>query len=237
MEKLSYIRGKEKAPAESEDGYERWAFTARQGERSVSEYYGELTEIFRELDHRDKVFMKDPEDIVSYQKDTKRLRLHIFLAGLDGDLEQIQGEILRKEFVPDLEECFALMRRETIRRATLKVEPEKFEVAVMWEMGFCRKLGQQSIIRAELLALRQGLQLAWERHFEKIIVEIDSEVVWNLVCKGNTRDHPLGCLIGDCHNLLRKPLTRQFVHILREKNSCAYKLAKMGHEMEDNLRI
>ncbi|KAG8388239.1 hypothetical protein BUALT_Bualt02G0105100 [Buddleja alternifolia] len=99
------------------------------------------------------------------------------------------------------------------------------------------QLGQQSITRAELLALREGLQLARERRFEKVIVEIDSEVVWNLVSKGNTGDHPLGCLIGDWLNLLRKPWTWQFVHILRQKNSCADKLAKMVHEMEDNLRV
>jgi len=122
-EKLSYIRGKTKPPAETEDGYEKWyaenqkvkrwllmsmtpeimkrylrlptaheiwsalskafydgsdelqvfalnqkAFTAKQSSKSLSEYYGELTEVFRELDHRDKVVMTDPEDIVAYRK-------------------------------------------------------------------------------------------------------------------------------------------------------------------------
>ena len=44
------------------------AFTTKQSGRSLSEYYGELTEIFCELDHRDKVVMKYPEDIAAYQK-------------------------------------------------------------------------------------------------------------------------------------------------------------------------
>ena len=44
------------------------AFTAKQNGKTLSEYYGELTEIFRELDHRDKVVMKDPEDIKTYQR-------------------------------------------------------------------------------------------------------------------------------------------------------------------------
>ncbi|OMO53936.1 hypothetical protein CCACVL1_28200 [Corchorus capsularis] len=88
------------------------AFSMKQGGKSLSEYYGELTEIFQELDHRDKVVMKDPDDVIAYQKSVERLRVHIFLAGLDGMFEQIRGEILRKEPVPDLEDCYAQIRRE-----------------------------------------------------------------------------------------------------------------------------
>ncbi|XP_037493735.1 uncharacterized protein LOC119370195 [Jatropha curcas] len=79
------------------------AFAARQRSRPLTEYYGELIEIFRELDHRDKIVMKDPGDVELYDKSTERLRVHIFLAGLDDDLEQVRGEILRKDIVPDLE--------------------------------------------------------------------------------------------------------------------------------------
>ena len=86
------------------------AFTTKQSGRSLSKYYGELTEFFCELDHRDKVVMKDPEDIAAYQKSIERPRVHIFLAGLGGDFEQVQGEILRKGPLPDLEECYALIR-------------------------------------------------------------------------------------------------------------------------------
>ena len=81
------------------------AFTSRQNGKSLSEYYGELTEIFQELDHRDKVVMKDPHDLISYQESVERLRIHIFLAGLDDEFEQVRGEILRKETIPDLEGC------------------------------------------------------------------------------------------------------------------------------------
>ncbi|RVW68299.1 Retrovirus-related Pol polyprotein from transposon TNT 1-94 [Vitis vinifera] len=63
-------------------------FTAKQSGRSLSEYYGELTEIFCKLDHRDKVVMKDLEDIAAYRKSIERQWVHIFLVGLDGDFEQ-----------------------------------------------------------------------------------------------------------------------------------------------------
>ncbi|KAJ0092972.1 hypothetical protein Patl1_25000 [Pistacia atlantica] len=44
------------------------AFTAKQNGRSLSVYYGELTEILQELNHRNIVVMKDPDDIIAYQK-------------------------------------------------------------------------------------------------------------------------------------------------------------------------
>ncbi|XP_071729035.1 uncharacterized protein [Rutidosis leptorrhynchoides] len=106
-------------------------FTSKQNSRTLSEYYGELSEIFQELDHRDKVTMKDPDDVEAYRKAIDRLRVHIFLAGLDDDLEQIRGEILRKESIPTLEECYALIRREVIRRQTLNGDHKYIEAAAM----------------------------------------------------------------------------------------------------------
>ncbi|KAI4348031.1 hypothetical protein L6164_008793 [Bauhinia variegata] len=107
------------------------AFTAKQNGKSLSEYYGELVEIFQELDHRDTVVMKDPDDVITYKKSIERLRVHIFLAGLDEEFDQVRGEILCKELVPGLEECHALIRREAVRRATLKEETRTSEAAAM----------------------------------------------------------------------------------------------------------
>ena len=86
-------------------------------------YYGELTEIFSELDHRDKVIMESENDVESYRKSVQRQRVHIFLAGLDGEFEQVRGEILRKDPIPELEVCYALVRRESVRRETMIEEP------------------------------------------------------------------------------------------------------------------
>ena len=41
-------------------------------------------------------------------------QVHIFFVGLDGDFEQVQGEILCKDPVPDLQECLALVQREAL---------------------------------------------------------------------------------------------------------------------------
>ncbi|CAL5368280.1 unnamed protein product [Camellia sinensis] len=75
--------------------------------------------------------MKDPDDIEAYQQSIERLRVHIFLAGLEEFFEQIRGEILRKDPVPNLEECYSLIRREVVRRTTLKGESENTEASAM----------------------------------------------------------------------------------------------------------
>ncbi|KAH9685411.1 protein kinase domain-containing protein [Citrus sinensis] len=65
-------------------------FSTKQNGQPLSKFYGELIEIFRELDHRDKVVMKDPEDVVIYRRSVERLRVHIFLAGLDEEFDQAE---------------------------------------------------------------------------------------------------------------------------------------------------
>ena len=56
--------------------------------------------------------MVDETDIASYQKLLQRQRVHIFLTGLGGDFEQVRSKILRKDPIPELEECYALVHRE-----------------------------------------------------------------------------------------------------------------------------
>ena len=85
-------------------------------------YYGDLVEIFQELDHRDRTVMKDPDDVITYRKSVKRLRVHIFLNGLDAEFEQIKGEILIKDPMLDLEEAYAYTCCDAVRRITLNNE-------------------------------------------------------------------------------------------------------------------
>ena len=49
--------------------------------------------------------MKNPNDIESYRKLIQRLRVHMFLARLDNELEQIRCEILQKDPYPELKKC------------------------------------------------------------------------------------------------------------------------------------
>ncbi|KAL5569096.1 hypothetical protein UlMin_025671 [Ulmus minor] len=63
-------------------------FITKQGEKSLYVYYGELTQMFHELDHRDRVVMKDADDLETYRKSVERKRVHMFLAGLISIFEQ-----------------------------------------------------------------------------------------------------------------------------------------------------
>lgn len=50
--------------------------------KKIFVYYGELIEIFQESNHCDKVVMKDPNNVMTYRRSIKWLRIHIFLVGL-----------------------------------------------------------------------------------------------------------------------------------------------------------
>ena len=75
--------------------------------------------------------MKDPDDVVQYAKSIERLRVHIFLNGLDVEFNQLRGEILCKDPVLDLEATYAYVRRDANRRTTLNGESDFTESAAM----------------------------------------------------------------------------------------------------------
>lgn len=54
------------------------SFSVKQNDRTLAVDYGELTEIFNELDHRDKVIMESEKDVASYQKSVQRQKGCIF---------------------------------------------------------------------------------------------------------------------------------------------------------------
>ncbi|XP_068667815.1 uncharacterized protein [Aristolochia californica] len=107
------------------------AFSTKQTGRPLSTYYGDLVEIFQELDHHDRIIMKDPDDVIAYRKSVERLCVHIFLNGLDAEFEQVRGEILRKDPILDLEEAYAYVRRDSVRRTTLHNEVDRVETSAM----------------------------------------------------------------------------------------------------------
>jgi hypothetical protein len=91
----------------------------RQTGASVAKYYNELTEIFQELDQLNPSTMEHPSYIEIRWKEVDRLRVYIFLAGLDNNFDQIWGEILRMKPKPELEAAYAHMKRESNRQGTM----------------------------------------------------------------------------------------------------------------------
>ena len=57
--------------------------------------------------------------------------MHIFLSGLEGDFEKVSGEILRKDPIPELEECYALVHHEDVRRKVMYGQLENSKASAM----------------------------------------------------------------------------------------------------------
>ncbi|XP_072062323.1 uncharacterized protein [Arachis hypogaea] len=75
--------------------------------------------------------MECEKDVELYRKSIEGQRVHIFLAGLNCEFDQIRGDILRKYPIPELEECYSLVRHESVRLTTMKGEPEKPEASAL----------------------------------------------------------------------------------------------------------
>ncbi|CAL8997527.1 unnamed protein product [Prunus brigantina] len=85
----------------------------------------------KELDHRDPPSMVCTADTNAYQKKLDRLRVHIFLFGLDPEFDQVRSEILRKEPKLDLDQSFAYVRRDAQQRANFTGAAASLDATVM----------------------------------------------------------------------------------------------------------
>jgi len=88
------------------------SFTAKQNGRPLSTFYNELVEIFQEIDHRIVAQEEAVAGVIHTHSVMARLRVHIFLNGLDAEFDQVRGEILRKDPKLDLESTYKYVRRE-----------------------------------------------------------------------------------------------------------------------------
>lgn len=101
----------------------RRSFTTRQNCRPLPAYYNEIVSIFQEIDTRITTEEQSVAQIVSGNKILARLRVHIFLDGLDREFNHVRSEILRKDPPLDLEFCYASVRRDQNQRNTME-EPK-----------------------------------------------------------------------------------------------------------------
>ncbi|GLT73840.1 hypothetical protein SLA2020_456720 [Shorea laevis] len=106
-----------------------------------------------------------------------------------------------------------------------------------WILGYSRNVLFTTSLSVELWALRDGLILATNRRFAKLIVEIDSRIAQLLINAPDNAFHSLGVLISDCRMLLSKLPYVQFVHVFREANSVANQLAKLGPKLDSSFVV
>ena len=64
--------------------------------------------------------MKDPNDIIIYNRLTQQNQLYQFLAGIDESFDKDRRDLLLQDPFPIVEEAYASIKRETIRRGIMK---------------------------------------------------------------------------------------------------------------------
>ncbi|KAI5430515.1 hypothetical protein KIW84_034918 [Lathyrus oleraceus] len=92
---------------------------AKQGDRSVTVYYNELLTLWQELDLCYDDNWRCTEDSVLFLKRQENDRVFMFLVGLNKDLDDVRGRVLRKVPLPTLREIFAEIRREEARQGIM----------------------------------------------------------------------------------------------------------------------
>lgn len=75
------------------------------------------------------------------------------------------------------------------------------------------------LLYAELLAIHEGLELAWQKQFLLLEIESDSQVALNLL-KDNSNGK-FKTLVDDCRSLMLKMTSVKLRHIFREGNTIA----------------
>lgn len=90
----------------------------------------------------------------------------------------------------------------------------------------------------ELLALKHGLMITWERGYRQALCNSDSMDTQRLAREGNIEFHHFGAInVMDIKDLLAREREVQRCHTLREGNSCADFLAKLGAESRSEFHI
>ena len=98
-------------------------------------------------------------------------------------------------------------------------------------------IGVGSVIEAELWGLYEGLKMAWNSGFRKVLIESDSLSSVQLICSDIRHNHPLYGLIQSCKNLVAAEWSCSITHIFREGNKLADGLARMGYNLDTGIKF
>lgn len=103
-----------------------------------------------------------------------------------------------------------------------------------WLAGFSGSCGISSNLKAELLVIAHGLDLAWNAGYKDVICESYSKVALSLIEEGVQQSHPYAPIVDHIRKFVDFPWHLVFHHTLREGNQYADWLAKFGANMVQN---
>lgn len=95
-----------------------------------------------------------------------------------------------------------------------------------WFVSYARSISHTTNLHAEILAIKEGLEIALSENYRYLIIESDSLVAITLL-QQNDNDK-IKFLIDDCRSLIQRATSVKLHHIFREGNKVADKLAAMG---------
>ena len=91
------------------------ATRAKQNGCPVNLYYAELNSIWHEIDKRQPIKMICAADLRTSQEKIQKDQIYDFFAGLDEVFDLVRSYLLRKKYVPSIEECFNTIQQEAQR--------------------------------------------------------------------------------------------------------------------------
>ncbi|KAF7821450.1 ribonuclease H [Senna tora] len=99
-----------------------------------------------------------------------------------------------------------------------------------WLAGFSRSLGRGNSLLAELWGFKTGLQLAWNRGFQNIVLEGDCKMAIDLISRDQDTAYPLFLIISEIRVLMSKFCIFSLKHVFREGNRVADVLSNHSHK-------
>ena len=93
------------------------------------------------------------------------------------------------------------------------------------------------MVMAELWGLYQGLQLAWDAGIKRLLVEVDSLCVSQMISKQVIVPNVFYALVVAVRNLLSRNWQVSLSHIFREANSAADFMASMAYSVPYGVHV
>ena len=104
-----------------------------------------------------------------------------------------------------------------------------------WLTGFYGFISISSITHAELVALKVGLQVAWDQGIHVLECASDSKLIVQFIFNGVSPCHRYAAIIHDIKMALARDWIVTLRHTYREGNQSADFLAKQGARQEEDL--
>eukprot|EP00252_Welwitschia_mirabilis_P002409 TRINITY_DN1235_c0_g1_i6.p1 TRINITY_DN1235_c0_g1~~TRINITY_DN1235_c0_g1_i6.p1 ORF type:complete len:1428 (+),score=264.56 TRINITY_DN1235_c0_g1_i6:585-4868(+) len=103
----------------------------KQCDKTVSQYFAELSGLWQELDYYQDFQAECPKDATKFRKMVDKERVFDFLAGLNPEYDQIRGAILEKDPFPSVQLAHSMIQKEKNRRIVMLEAPSIDKAGLM----------------------------------------------------------------------------------------------------------